>query len=232
MKVVNDDMRTSTVEQATMAQKNICMPNSTSQCVAISSATKSSPPIGALNAAATPPATPAPIKSLRSHTLWNGFRKSFMNLGIKTPWLTSDPNTEPMWIIGPSGPAGIPLPTARAQLANFAMTTEIVKVLGIMTPFRKADVSGIPDPAARGSPYRMTAELRTTNDEVKIMRTTYVCQSQSLRHPFSMRLVSPSVSMIALSIVSLRYKIEAIVCLRQKARIPHINPIMPLVVHR
>ena len=45
-----------------------------------------------------------------------------------------EPMTEPMWIIGPSGPTGKPDPTARPQLANLAKSTETVNVLGMMMP--------------------------------------------------------------------------------------------------
>lgn len=52
-----------------------------------------------------------------------------------------EPATEPMWIMGPSGPAGMPEPTASTQLKNLAASTERVNVLGMITPLRNPAVS-------------------------------------------------------------------------------------------
>ena len=56
----------------------------------------------------------------------------------------------PRWIIGPSGPIGIPHPIAATQERNLATSVFTLNILPICVPLRKPVISGKPDPPAHG----------------------------------------------------------------------------------
>ena len=102
-----------------MQAKKMCQPRRCCQKEAISSKVKSSPPSGAPNAVATPAATPAVMKSRLSLGSRKREKRSTENPRVvDTPWLRPAPTMAPRWIIGPSGPMGIPAATARLQERN------------------------------------------------------------------------------------------------------------------
>lgn len=56
----------------------------------------------------------------------------------------------PKWTIGPSGPTGIPLDTAKTQDKNFTAKVFTLNIWRTIVPFKKAIISGNPDPPALG----------------------------------------------------------------------------------
>lgn len=122
------------------------------QKLEISSRTKSSPPMGAPKAEATPAAAPAEMKLRRSYML----RKRLKGAVIQpfrscVPWLSTLPTDAPMAIMGPSFPPHKPEETASATETNLTTSVLKAKNFGMETPLRYAITSGTPDPAATGS---------------------------------------------------------------------------------
>lgn len=58
--------------------------------------------------------------------------------------------TNPIWIIGPSGPTGKPHPTAATHEKNLTMRVWMLKICLTFVPLRNPVTSGIPDPPATG----------------------------------------------------------------------------------
>ena len=56
----------------------------------------------------------------------------------------------PRWIIGPSGPIGIPQPMAVTHEKNFAISVFRLKILSTWVPLRNPVISGNPEPPALG----------------------------------------------------------------------------------
>mmetsp|Transcript_69669 Transcript_69669/g.157517 ORF Transcript_69669/g.157517 Transcript_69669/m.157517 type:complete len:254 (-) Transcript_69669:444-1205(-) len=218
------EVRNSTMVTATHDVRKMFIARLMSHCVAISSPTKRSPPMGAPKAAETPPATPAAMKSRRSAMFRNILSFSLRKGGNPCAWLMMDPSTEPMWIMGPSGPHGRPDPTARAQEANLANNTEMLKVYGMITPLRKTEVSGMPDPAAKGSmKMMMAADVVTSNAQAQI----------NLPHNKRTQGPAPSSSPASSSITpARRSKSQPTHCLRRKLTSPHTAPTAAKVAQR
>lgn len=55
--------------------------------------------------------------------------------------------------MGPSGPTGRPQPTHVTQEKNFTTIVFILKMCRTFVPFRKPEISGMPDPPAHGRRY-------------------------------------------------------------------------------
>ena len=91
------------------------MPTGTSVLTLIScsmiSTAKSSPPMGVLKVAATPPAAPAAISVMRCQT------------GIRMIWPSVEPREEPIWMMGPSRPTDPPLPMQREEAKDLTKAT-------------------------------------------------------------------------------------------------------------
>ena len=111
-----------------MHAKNVSTASAGDQCDATSSYAKSSPPMGAPNAVATPHAAPAVTKSRLSLSFRNRRNEttpSVIQRGVVNPSAPVSPcdkpapSVAPRWIIGPSGPTGNPLATAHIVLTNF-----------------------------------------------------------------------------------------------------------------
>ena len=66
-----------------------------------------------------------------------------------TKWITKL-SAYPRWIIGPSGPTGRPLPTAKQHEKNFTTRVFMLNIWRITVPLRNPISSGIPDPEALG----------------------------------------------------------------------------------
>mmetsp|Transcript_74569 Transcript_74569/g.194461 ORF Transcript_74569/g.194461 Transcript_74569/m.194461 type:complete len:222 (-) Transcript_74569:241-906(-) len=111
-----------------------------------SSMAKSTPPSGALNAAATPAAAPAATRSRRS--LSNDFG---IIRGSEKGRATSEPMMAPLWIMGPSLPAGMPAATLPTMPQTLASSVFTLRTRGKCVPLRKHLISGMPLPAASGS---------------------------------------------------------------------------------
>ena len=83
----------------------------------------------------------------------------------------------PRWIIGPSGPTGIPAPTARAHEPNLTRKVSMLKNCLIIVPLRKLISSGVPEPVAH---CLMRTTMKTNKKKYKksepaalgLMRTT------------------------------------------------------------
>ena len=73
----------------------------------------------------------------------------------------------PRWIIGPSGPTGIPAPTARAHEPNLTRKVSMLKNCLIIVPLRKLISSGVPEPVAH-------CLMRTTMKTNKKYRNTKI----------------------------------------------------------
>mmetsp|Transcript_25415 Transcript_25415/g.71274 ORF Transcript_25415/g.71274 Transcript_25415/m.71274 type:complete len:251 (-) Transcript_25415:404-1156(-) len=153
VKPTSTDLKELSEKTAHMQAKKICQPSFCCQKEATSSKAKSSPPMGALKAVATPAATPAVMKSRFSLPPRNR-RKSCRSKpsAVECAWLRPAPMMAPMWIMGPSGPTGRPLATASTQLASLATKVRRLRMPRRLHPLRYAITSGTPDPAARGAP--------------------------------------------------------------------------------
>ena len=80
--------------------------------------------MGALNATATPAATPAVTKSRLSLGLRKRRNVLVVNPSVvECPCDSAAPSAAPMWMSGPSGPTGSPLATARPQ--EMTLTTTV-----------------------------------------------------------------------------------------------------------
>ena len=107
------------VEQS--AQKKVRHVSGCDQYVAASSSAKSTPPIGAPKAAATPAAAPAETKSRLSWSL----RKRLSHI-VRSRHVFDEPcerpaaTIAPVWIIGPSFPSTSPLATEQSTPTTFA----------------------------------------------------------------------------------------------------------------
>ena len=55
-----------------------------------------------------------------------------------------------MWIIGPSGPTGSPLPTAQTFEKNLTIRVRMLNICLTTVPFKYPISSGMPDPEAAG----------------------------------------------------------------------------------
>mmetsp|Transcript_18404 Transcript_18404/g.39566 ORF Transcript_18404/g.39566 Transcript_18404/m.39566 type:complete len:302 (-) Transcript_18404:724-1629(-) len=125
------------VRVAHMQAKKTCQPKLCCQKLATSSNANSRPPMGALKAAATPTDTPAVTKSRLSLGLRKRLNRPVLNPRVVLcPWLSALPSAAPMWMRGPSGPTGRPLPTARPHDRNLTATVRMLKTLGSMHPLR------------------------------------------------------------------------------------------------
>mmetsp|Transcript_5083 Transcript_5083/g.11089 ORF Transcript_5083/g.11089 Transcript_5083/m.11089 type:complete len:302 (-) Transcript_5083:434-1339(-) len=157
------ELKKSAVNTLIMHAKKICQESFWFQKDATSSKQKRRPPTGAPKAAATPAATPAVMKSRLSRRFLNLFmmgkaQPSVFDLICDTP----APIMAPMWIMGPSGPTGMPEPTAVAQLKNLITSVLKLSVFGMCTPFKKPITSGMPDPAAAGAMKTTIRVLKRT----------------------------------------------------------------------
>jgi hypothetical protein len=119
------------VSVAHMHAKKICHPRLCCQKLATSSNANSRPPIGALNAAATPAATPAVTKSRLSLGLRKRLKALVVNPRVvEWPWDSAAPRAAPMWMRGPSGPTGRPEATARPQERILTPTVAMLNTWG------------------------------------------------------------------------------------------------------
>mmetsp|Transcript_6786 Transcript_6786/g.16927 ORF Transcript_6786/g.16927 Transcript_6786/m.16927 type:complete len:236 (-) Transcript_6786:501-1208(-) len=123
------------VEQS--AQKKVRHVSCCDQKEAASSMAKSTPPIGAPNAAATPAAAPADTKSRLSWSLRKRLRQA-----VRQPQLLDEPcerpaaTIEPAWIIGPSLPTTSPLLTEKTTPTALQSSVVVRSSLGTLTPCR------------------------------------------------------------------------------------------------
>jgi len=81
-------------------------------------------------------------------------------------WDKPAPTRLPRWIIGPSGPTGIPAPTANAQDTNLTAYVLMLKMCRTIVPLRKPISSGMPEPAALG--LRSTTRAVLINTKVRL----------------------------------------------------------------
>mmetsp|Transcript_23659 Transcript_23659/g.60756 ORF Transcript_23659/g.60756 Transcript_23659/m.60756 type:complete len:308 (-) Transcript_23659:313-1236(-) len=170
------------LRKAVMQAKNTCHESDTVQYDAISSNANRRPPTGAPNATATPTATPAVTKSRRSLLLRKRLKKPVMQPSVvDSPCDSAAPMMAPMWIMGPSGPMGIPAPTAVAQDKNFTMSVPRLKTLGMAMPLRKAMHSGTPEPPAAGATYTTSAVEKKTRKQLTVTLNMYARATLYLR---------------------------------------------------
>lgn len=76
----------------------------------------------------------------------------------------------PIWIIGPSGPIGIPPPTANAHEKNLIIKARRFRTWRITVPLRKPITSGIPEPPA----------ARHMNWKINVTDHGYECHEKKL----------------------------------------------------
>mmetsp|Transcript_92478 Transcript_92478/g.288274 ORF Transcript_92478/g.288274 Transcript_92478/m.288274 type:complete len:224 (-) Transcript_92478:384-1055(-) len=100
-------------------------------CVAPSSTAKSTPPMGAPNAAATPAAAPAAVRS-RASRFW----RYGPTRGPASARAMSAPTMAPLWIMGPSFPHGSPAATLKTMPAALHRRVRPRSTPGMSTPFR------------------------------------------------------------------------------------------------
>ena len=65
-------------------------------------------------------------------------------------WILWAAGTYPRWIMGPSGPTGIPQPIAATHDRNLATIVRRLKIWRKCVPFRNPVTSGMPEPPALG----------------------------------------------------------------------------------
>ena len=98
---------------------------------------KRRPPTGAPKAEAIPAAAPALMKLRRSCEFLNLSKRGRLNLSVLDwNWLTPAPMRAPMWIMGPSGPTGMPAATEKAHEKNLTPSVYTLKMCRIRVPFR------------------------------------------------------------------------------------------------
>mmetsp|Transcript_2266 Transcript_2266/g.5761 ORF Transcript_2266/g.5761 Transcript_2266/m.5761 type:complete len:300 (+) Transcript_2266:225-1124(+) len=117
--------------------KNTCHPSECCQNDATSSNANSRPPMGALNAVATPTDTPAVTKSRLSLGLRKRRNRPVLKrMVVEWPCEMAEPSAAPMCTSGPSGPTGSPAPTASAHDRNLAASVCTLNTRGTMQPLR------------------------------------------------------------------------------------------------
>ena len=165
-----------------MHAKNVSTASAGDQCDATSSYAKSSPPMGAPNAVATPHAAPAVTKSRLSLSFRNRRNETtplaVIQRGVVNPSAPVSPcdkpapSVAPRWIIGPSGPTGNPLATAHIVLTNFTTNVRRWNTRGTSIPFRYAPYVRHAAPPAAGAKYATGYAARNTSAPLYVVLNT------------------------------------------------------------
>ena len=222
------ESRTLSISVEQSAQKKVRHVSGCDQYVAASSSAKSTPPIGAPKAAATPAAAPAETKSRLSWSL----RKRLSHI-VRSRHVFDEPcerpaaTIAPVWIIGPSLPSTSPLATEHSTPTVFASSVRVRSSPGTRQPWRYDLTSGMPEPPAIGATsttsaaatdasadvYRQyTANIGQklgSSSEPRDRKTTYHFSSTSFFAPMSMPYAKHPVTQPTAEVTSHRCAIAA-----------------------
>mmetsp|Transcript_10131 Transcript_10131/g.23684 ORF Transcript_10131/g.23684 Transcript_10131/m.23684 type:complete len:205 (-) Transcript_10131:652-1266(-) len=164
---------------ATNAAVKIRQVRAGDHAAAVSSSTKSTPPMGAPNAAAIPAPAPALMKSRLSRSLWKRPRRvgenskqRFLSL---SPRVTPDAIPAPMWMRGASAP--MTSPEAQAKMVPTILSTMVRSFRKRLTctPLMNALISARPSAAVMGSTKTQRKAATSTNVMFHVAKNTKAC---------------------------------------------------------
>ena len=155
--------------EATIVPKKAIQVRRDDQCVDTSSIPKSTPPIGASKAAATPAAAPMATKSRwsrsssRTRPCVRTERKQSSERMRLCALSTMHEIPAPSCTIGPSRPHGSPDATTSVTPSVLTARVIAVRAPGTRTPLSSALTIGIPEPAAAGAKLTVSAHAHTAS---------------------------------------------------------------------
>ena len=152
------------------------------QCVDASSREKSTPPMGAPNAAASPDATPAdrksrPSRSLKKVSSHARIRPDSGTFRANRCWrVNKDATHAPTCTSGPSGPTGSPDATEHTVPTTLTTAVRRERSFGTWTPLRDAITSATPAPVAGGATFTTSTEATRASAAAVDARTAHAAR--------------------------------------------------------